>query len=141
VFAVICNQSAVTQLTQRVRKAIKKKHSLIIDVEWIKQCQIQQCRVDHEQYLLTDLALEVMEKRSDNNKSEEQAANVGISNDNEMIVLEKCSDNDQMSLHLTEGWSAPVTLDCCCVCHETNRDDCKWCVDCNVTLARKNRTK
>jgi len=36
------------------------------------------------------------------------------------------------------GWSEPVSLDCCCVCHDTARD-CDWCLDCNVTLALKSK--
>ena len=37
------------------------------------------------------------------------------------------------------GWSEPISLDCCCVCHETGRTDCEWCLDCNVTRDRKKR--
>ena len=40
-----------------------------------------------------------------------------------------------------EGWSEPVQLDCCCVCHENNPPntitDCEWCKTCNINLALK----
>jgi hypothetical protein len=115
-------------LTQRVRKAIKKKHSHVIDVEWLRQCKVQCCRVDHEEYLLTEFAQEAMDKRSNNN-SKEKSSTDNIHREN--------NDLDEMILETDEGWTEPVSLGCCCVCHETDRDDCKWCVDCVITLARK----
>ena len=116
----------MNQLTQRVRKAIKKKHSLLIDVEWIRECKLQQCRVDHNQYLLTELAEEIMDSRSNNGSKSKSSVDVEIVD---------CCDDDE--LQPDKGWSEPVSLDCCCVCHDDNRDDCKWCIDCNVTLAKK----
>lgn len=127
VFGVICNESAVSQLTQRVRKAIKKKHCLLIDVKWIKQCQEQNCRIDHKNYLLTELAEKTIENKS-------KSAEVKPRSE---IICHECNDDDVLLLQTDIGWSEPVSLDCCCVCHETNRDDCKWCEDCNVTLALK----
>lgn len=133
VFAVICNQSAVTQLTQRVRKAVKKKHALLIDVEWVRQCKIQCSRVDYEEYLLTELAETNIENRNNKIKSKEKSKFDGH---------QKSGDNGDVEEKLIlpdAGWTEPIALDCCCVCHETDRDDCKWCVDCSVTLARKAR--
>ncbi len=119
VFAVICNRSAVNQLTQRVRKAIKKGFTHLIDVEWIKQCKLEAQCVNHEQYLLTEIAKDLIEKRSHIMKA--------IETHN---TTEKEHDEDI-------GWTEPISLDCCCVCHEDGRDDCEWCVDCAVTRAKK----
>lgn len=127
VFAVICNQSAVTQLTQRVRKAIKKKHALLIDVEWIRKCKEKGTKIDHAEYLLIELAESIMEKRC---ASQER---------NESKGFDKCGeglDDDDIILDSDAGWSEPIALDCCCVCHETDRGNCKWCVDCSVTTSK-----
>ena len=37
------------------------------------------------------------------------------------------------------GWSTPVQLDCCCVCHENGDDNCPWCTDCNINVSKKNK--
>lgn len=129
---MICNRSAVDQLTQRVRKAIKKKHSFLIDVEWIRQCKSEQCKVDYEKYNLTNLAEMAIKKRSTNNA---KASNTDVTTDSCIVI--QYNKEDEELLKIDKGWSKAVSLDCCCVCHETNRDDCKWCIDCNVTLARK----
>ena len=113
---MICNRSAVTQLTQRVRKAIKKGFVHLIDVEWIKQCKLEAQCVSHEQYLLTEMAKDLVEKRS-----------------HIMKAIEVNAENEVNDV----GWTAPISLDCCCVCHEDGRDDCEWCVDCSVTRAKK----
>lgn len=133
VFAVICNQSAVNNLTQRVRKAIKKKHSFLIDVEWIRKCKSEQRKVDYEKYNLTDRAETAMEKR-DAKSVKSSLTDATTTSICEIIYDEK---EDELISKSDIGWSKAVSLDCCCVCHETNRDDCKWCIDCNVTLARK----
>mmetsp|Transcript_18484 Transcript_18484/g.22638 ORF Transcript_18484/g.22638 Transcript_18484/m.22638 type:complete len:234 (+) Transcript_18484:124-825(+) len=132
VFAVICNTSAVNQLTQRVRKALKRKLSLLIDVEWIRQCKAQCDRVDHEKYLLDELAKTVMAKKED----------IGNQQKNHTVTHHLPNDDDaeENTLNVNEGWSEAVSLDCCCVCHETDRNDCKWCVDCNVTLAKTSKS-
>lgn len=28
------------------------------------------------------------------------------------------------------GWTSPVDVGCCCVCHENGDADCEWCTDC-----------
>lgn len=125
VFAVICNKSAILQLTQRVRKALKK-FILIIDVEWIFRCKREGLRVAHEEYLLIDLAKEVVAKRQIVEDSIEKR-NVG--------VAVKHESDEELLMNTDVGWSEPVSLDCCCVCHDDDRDDCKWCcgeVRCNV---------
>ena len=128
VFAVICNRSAVAQLTQRVRKAVKKKHSLLIDVEWLRQCKAKGCRIDHEEYLLTELAETTINNRSNISDLKHISS--------QEINVEYIDEND-LDVNTAIGWSEPISLDCCCVCHETDRDDCKWCLECNVTIAKK----
>ena len=120
VFAVICNRSAVTQLTQRVRKAIKKGFVHLIDVEWIKQCKLEGQCVKHEEFLLTEDAKNFIEKRA-----------------KIMKAIEANNEPDSSQVDEDVGWTEPTSLDCCCVCHEDGRDDCEWCVDCNVTLRAK----
>lgn len=126
VFAVICNKSAILQSTQRVRKALKK-YIIIIDVEWLFKCQQEGMRVDHEDYLLTDLAKEVVAKRKlvEDNRNKD--------------AVDVQDESDEELLNTNVGWSEPVSLDCCCVCHDDDRDDCKWCCGeekCNIILKK-----
>lgn len=126
VFAVICNKSAILQSTQRVRKALKK-YIIIIDVEWLFKCQQEGMRVDHEDYLLTDLAKEVVAKRKlvEDNRNKD--------------AVDVQDESDEEILNTNVGWSEPVSLDCCCVCHDDDRDDCKWCCGeekCNIILKK-----
>jgi len=121
VFALICNESAVLNLTQRVRKSVKKKH-IIIDVQWIRKCEKLGSRVCYEEYLLNDLATNATESKQLKSKTTQL----------------ECQEDDiqQLATDPDAGWSKPVSLDCCCVCHDTGRE-CHWCLDCNVTLALK----
>lgn len=132
VFAVICNKSTVSQSTQRVRKALKK-HILIIDVEWVFRCKREGVRVDHQEYSLTTLAKEVVEKR-------QQVAMEASQEENNFKCVDVQDESDEEALMKTDvGWSEPVCLDCCCVCHDDDRDDCKWCygdTKCNVVLMK-----
>ena len=130
VFAVICNQSAINNLTQRVRKGLKRK-ALLIDVEWIRQCKVQCSRVCYNKYLLNDMAVKVL----DGKQSTKDERRIKKKIDETIDPL----DSDEAIMRMNTGWSEPISLSCCCVCHETNRDDCKWCVACPVTLARKAR--
>ena len=56
VYAVICNRSAVSQRTQRIRKA-QKKRVLLLDVEWVRQCKLQRKRIKTDPYLLDTMKL------------------------------------------------------------------------------------
>jgi hypothetical protein len=129
VFAVICNKSAVLQSTQRVRKALKK-YTMILDVEWVMKCKEEGWRVDHKDFLLTDLAKEVAAKRQivEDERARESSLGVDVQD-----------ESDEEVLKTDVGWSEPVSLDCCCVCHDDDRDDCKWCCGenmCNVNLRK-----
>jgi len=129
VFALICNESAVCNLTQRVRKAVKKDHA-IIDVQWIHKCDELSSRVCHNKYLLNDMATKAIESKKD--------ANLAATSRLELMEGEEGGDSPLIP-DPDAGWSEPVSLDCCCVCHDTGRD-CDWCLDCNVTLALKSKT-
>jgi hypothetical protein len=105
---LICTQSAVKQATQRVRKAFKKKIPLV-DVSWLEKCRKEQKRAEFEPYLLDKEAEEAIKNRQQ-------------SVSEEAISAEVPPDT---------GWSEPVALGCCCVCHENGTEqDCKWCDNC-----------
>lgn len=128
VFGVICNRSSVVQNTQRVRKAVKKGLGLI-DVEWLHACQMEKKRVDHTPYLLNDF-FKMESERNKDLKNTKQHVAFGDPTEEELFLI----NNDV-------GWSEPVDLDCCCVCHDDNRDDCKWCCEegkeCNKILENR----
>ena len=63
VFALICNESAVLSLTQRVRKLVVKKKHIIIDVQRIRKCEKLGSRVCYKEYLLNDLATNATESK------------------------------------------------------------------------------
>jgi hypothetical protein len=128
VFAVICNRSAVRNLTQRVRKGLKRKTVLLIDYEWIRQCKLQASKASYDEYLLNEMAEKIV-KEKQVPKDDKDASDANVSP----------LDSDEAILRINSGWTDPVALNCCCVCHETNRDDCRWCVACDVTLAKKAR--
>jgi hypothetical protein len=116
---LISTDMAVQNLTQRVRQALKRNID-IVDVEWVKKCSEQKTRLDATDYLCNELAKKVNEGKCthDDNK---------IDGDGGSDVPDE--DN--------AGWSTPIHLDCCCVCHENGDDNCPWCADCNLTIARK----
>ena len=138
VFAVICNKSAIQQSTQRVRKALKKCIPLI-DIQWLLKCQETRQRVAHEDYLLTNEANLVVVRRE---KIAKDALVARISNSNSnhnSNEVDVEDESDDEILNASIGWSEPVSLDCCCVCHDDDRDDCKWCSGeekCNVILKK-----
>lgn len=131
VVAVICNKSAILQCTQRVRKALKR-HIMLIDVKWLLACEKEGSQVDYESYLLTDLAKDVVANRK---RIEDEKAQSGPD-----TGVDVQDESDEEILNNTSiGWSEPVALDCCCVCHDDDRDDCKWCcgdVKCNIILRK-----
>jgi len=132
VFAVICNKSAIQQSTQRVRKALKKCIPLI-DIQWLLKCRETRQRVDHKDYLLTNDASAVVAKREKIAKDALVARSCCVKE----VDVEDESDNEILNSDI--GWSEPVSLDCCCVCHDDDRDDCKWCSGeekCNVILQK-----
>lgn len=111
---LICNETAVNNVTQRVRKAVKKKVPLV-DVAWIRKCQENQELVDLDPYRLDDLAIEVVEsRRKEVTDVFEEEGEVG----GDEVLPDK-------------GWTEPVSYGCCCVCHENGDVNCPWCPDCS----------
>jgi len=126
---LITTDSAVQNLTQRVRQALKRNVD-IIDVAWVKECREKNKRVDVEHHLCNELAKCLMEEKE--REKREKAKNEGKDNGTKLGQGE-CSDAPEED---NAGWSTPVQLDCCCVCHENGDDNCPWCSDCNLTLVR-----
>ena len=121
---LIATDGAVQNLTRRVRQALKRNVD-IVDVAWVKECQEKEKRVDVANYLRNDLAESLLAEKEKEKKG--KGAN-------------KKTDEGEGSDVPGEdnaGWSAPIQLDCCCVCHENGDDNCPWCINCNLTLARK----
>ena len=126
---LICTQSAIDNLTQRIRQAIKRNVD-IVNVDWIKKCIQDNNRVDVSPFLCNEIAREIMiekEREKKMNSSDGKGNTDGYDSD-----IPK-DDN--------AGWSTPIELDCCCVCHENGDDNCPWCVDCNINRAKRMKLK
>lgn len=123
---LICTPSSVRKATQRVRKAIKKGIRLI-DVTWVQRCLEENQKVDHVQFCLDHLFEPTTRQSSDQEKTD-----TGISDE---LHVSKA----QAPLEHEEGWSEPVDLGCCCVCHENGADDCEWCVDCSISKQERRK--
>lgn len=109
----MCNATALENRTQRVRKAAKKG-CILVDVEWVRRCGEEGRRVEVEGY--------------ERNLAEKEVVTVAVEEDG----------GEGEEIDPDAGWSEPIALGCCCVCHDTGRD-CEWCLDCDVTRARKAR--
>lgn len=130
VFAVVCNRSAVLQCTQRVRKALKR-NVMLLDISWVRDSVIEGRRLEHEEYLLNDLATEIFSKKEEADKDDKNSDVDGEPNDVEFISV------DDVGIVPGAGWSEPVSYGCCCVCHENGDIHCKWCTDplCDLNAA------
>ena len=123
---LVSTEHAVNNLTQRVRQALKR-HVDIIDVCWVKDCVERGKRVDVEKYLLNEMAGELMsEKEKEKADTKTNIANATMKTGYESDIPDENN----------AGWSSPVQLDCCCVCHENGDDNCPWCTECNINLAK-----
>lgn len=128
VFAVICNPSAVSQATQKVRKAVKKG-AHIIDVQWVRDCVEDGEKLDFEGYMLDKMLPESARQQAvENNNNEKIASSV---DQREITSSSVCREASKAISYVKT-----IQLDCCCVCHENGTLDCPWCTECNVTLAR-----
>ncbi|KAL3778330.1 hypothetical protein ACHAWO_011180 [Cyclotella atomus] len=122
---LICTIQAVENLTQRVRQAIKRNVD-IVNVDWVSSCIEKGERVDVPPYILNELAKEmVLTKPKTNVELQNNATNDGY------------ESSGSIPDENAAGWSEPIELDCCCVCHENGDEDCPWCRECNVNLAKK----
>lgn len=111
VTCLVCNQSAVQHATQRVRKALKRNVPLV-DVAWVRRCHEEGTRIEHDEYCLNELAINVLKSRT-----------IAVDTADDAIDLHDIPDS---------GWSEPTSLGCCCVCHENGDDKCPWCLECDV---------
>jgi len=134
VFAVLCTPMAVQRCTQRVRKVLQKQRSQIglIHVQWLYDCQTEQKCIDWKPYSLNEMGQESLILYEENRKRTYSNLNQDEEDDDADI---QDSDRKRKRIEMTE--EVTIALDCCCVCHDTDRDDCPYCVDCNVTLAKK----
>ena len=116
---LISTDSAVQNLTQRVRQA-NKRNVDVVDIAWVKECREKGRRVKVDDYLCNELVECLVAEKEKRDRGSKKI----------------CTSSDVVQID-GAGWSTPVHLDCCCVCHENGDDDCPWCTDCNITLARK----
>ncbi len=137
---LLCTRSAMAHATQRVRQAYKRNVD-IVDVAWVKECIDTGKIVEVEKYLRNDEVGCWIAEKEEEKKKQATERTVAKSERNVFDIDEKYIDDD---INVDEedeggGWSTPIQLECCCVCHENGDDDCPWCVDCNLTLARKQK--
>ena len=153
---LISTKCAIQNLTQRVRQAYKRNVD-IVDVAWVKDCIQQKKRVDivnndndnDKKYLCNELVQCLMEEKE---REKKERSAVVISKKSAATTEEKegkvsnidhgnhSDSDDVVPEEDNEGWSTPIQLDCCCVCHENGDLKCPWCTgkgnECNLTLAR-----
>jgi hypothetical protein len=115
---LICNPSAVRQRTQRVRKAIKRGLPLI-SVDFLHGCQQANALLS-----LGEFELKVEDL------SEEECSTV--KDDTGRPYGAEIADSQ---------WTEPVSLGCCCVCHENGDNACPWCDDCDTNKQSKDKRK
>ncbi|KAL7495820.1 hypothetical protein ACHAWT_006318 [Skeletonema menzelii] len=125
---LICTQSAIENLTQRIRQAIKRNVD-IVSVDWVKNCIQEKKRVEVTSYVCNEVAREIMMEKERETKANTTTSSVKHNEGYDSDIPQ--DDNG--------GWSEPVQLDCCCVCHENGDDKCPWCTDCNINLAKKQK--
>ena len=105
-----------------------KRNVDIVHVDWVKVCLETGVRVDAQKYLMKSRARELMDEKE---KAESKT-----------ICVEK-TINDGYESDIPDendaGWTSPVQLDCCCVCHENGDENCPWCTECNINLAKQNK--
>jgi len=125
---LICNKSSLeisSGASQRVRKALKICID-IIDVSWVRDCVQQGKRLSPTEYLLNDMAKRSAESAKEKKRNESQ---------NEKYKSQLNEMDDEKSSNALRGWSKPILLECCCVCHENGHLDCPWCVECSFNYA------
>ena len=91
---------------------------------WIEACIKDGSRVDWTEYLRNGEANEAAESKKRS-----------VGGDGCDVKFDISTDD----ANATSGWSEPVELDCCCVCHENGDKKCPWCTgetECNLTKKR-----
>lgn len=126
--------SHVLSVTQRMKKALKKSIP-IWDLQWL--VKIHKCHewIDPEPFFnVTQLVRENVRRQEQNVKDDITSAE----GPREVDVQD---ESEEEYLNTVEtGWSEPISLDCCCVCHDDDREDCPWCFQgdtkCSVFLKK-----
>ena len=115
---ILCTPQAIENLTQRVRQALKRGVD-IVDIDWLNDSVRLGKRLEVDGYLRNDLAGALMLEKEAQDDMRQRA------NNTDEIDIPDAHGN---------GWSEPIELDCCCVCHENGDFNCPWCTtpDCNV---------
>jgi BRCA1 C Terminus (BRCT) domain len=121
VHCVLCTPAALEQATQRVRKA-KKKQIPLVDGQWLYECIQQAKKIPWDKFLW-----KYPEDDPRISPPEPIVVNSGT-------IPETKEEEDLPDT----GWTEPVDVGCCCVCHENGDTDCEWCVSCSVNTAAKN---
>ncbi|KAL3822596.1 hypothetical protein ACHAXA_006381 [Cyclostephanos tholiformis] len=128
VHCLISTECAVRNLTQRVRQAYRRNVD-VVDASWVKDCREMGTRVDIGNYLCNDLVKCLLAEKD-------------VRDGGSTEKIRASSSYDVGHVDDNAGWSIPVELDCCCVCHENGDDACPWCTgsqQCNLTLAMKEK--
>jgi hypothetical protein len=150
VHAVLChvpsscdssNHHVLSVVTQRMKKALKKSIP-IWDLQWL--VEIYKCRqwMDPKSFIVTPTVQELwlQQEQQELQKQDQNGKNCGRTE----VDVEYESEEELLN-SVEKGWSEPISLDCCCVCHDDDRDDCPWCCQgdtkCNVFLKKKEQEK
>lgn len=120
---VLCTKSAIAQATQRVRKA-QKKGIPLVDVAWLYECLKMKEKLPFDSYLLdypTAITHHEEDQETHKKSRDKQKSEDSENNENQDVDEKDIPDS---------GWSSPVDVGCCCVCHENGDTNCSWCTDC-----------
>ena len=155
---LISTSSAITQATQRVRKA-HKRNVPIVSIDWLFTLHTNYCKQQQQQqqqnlqnnnkkqvvveipavedYLFDDNFIEeAIAKHNTNSNEKEKHQPVDDNNDATHEVVAVATEHttaEDIDILNNMGWTKPKELGCCCVCHENGSEkDCQWCVDCVV---------
>lgn len=122
---LICSNNAIQNITRPVRQAYKRNVD-IVNVDWVNKCVTMNTRVNADDYICNDLVGKLIDEKEKEKNLPESGIDDGYK-------------SDALPDEETTGWSTPIQLDCCCVCHENGDFKCPWCTgeqSCNLTLAR-----
>jgi hypothetical protein len=113
-----------------IRKA-QKQNKPLVSVEWLEACRKQGQKVDTESYRLESFAKKDLASPS-RRKFDTDEHDGGKNKDDEDDDDDDDDDDDQVISDANAGWTVPISIGCCCVCHENGTTkDCTWCMDCN----------
>ena len=132
---LITTSSARDSLTQKIRKSIKRSVA-IVDVEWVEECLRMGKVVDFEPYRREEavrVAVALKEKEKEREKEKEK--------EKDPQVVDVQFLTDKKMIENAEGWTAPMSFGCSCVCHENHAPntltDCAWCPTSSCSINMK----